>query len=38
MIDKLSLLFRKLCIAYDDEFAAEEIIPSEDEFNASMIS
>lgn len=34
MIDKLSLLFRKLCIAYDDEFAAEEIIPSEDEFNA----
>ena len=34
MIDKLSLLFRKLCIAYDDDFAAEEIIPSEDEFNA----
>ena len=34
MIDKLSLLFRKLCIAYDDDFAAEEIVPSEDEFNA----
>ena len=33
MIDKLSLLFRKLCIAYDDDFAAEEIVPSEDEFN-----
>ena len=34
MIDKLSLLFRKLCIEYDDTFAAEDIIPSEDEFNA----
>ena len=34
MIDKLSLLFRKLCIAYDDDFAAEEIVPSEEEFNA----
>lgn len=34
MIDKLSLLFRKLCIAYDDDFAADEIVPSEDEFNA----
>lgn len=34
MIDKLSLLFRKLCITYDDEFASEGIIPSEDEFNA----
>ena len=31
MIDKLNLLFRKLCIAYDDEFAAEEIIQLSDE-------
>lgn len=34
MIDKHSLLIRKLCIAYDEDFAAEEIVPSEDEFNA----
>jgi len=34
MIDKLGLLFRKLCITYDDVFAAEDIVPSEEDFNA----
>lgn len=33
-MDKLDLLFRKLCIEYDEAFTAEGIIPSEDEFNA----
>lgn len=33
-MDKLELLFRKLCIEYDEEFSADEKVPSEEEFNA----
>lgn len=33
-MDKLDLLFRKLCIGYDEDFAAEGLVPSEAEFNA----
>lgn len=32
-MDKLDLLFRKLCVEYDDEFAAEGIVPTVEEFN-----
>lgn len=32
-MDKLDLLFRKLCIEYDEEFAAEGIVPTVEEFN-----
>ncbi len=32
-MDKLDLLFRKLCIEYDDVFATEGIVPTVDEFN-----
>lgn len=32
-MDKLELLFRKLCLAYDEEFSAEGIVPTVEEFN-----
>ena len=32
-MDKLDLLFRKLCVEYDEEFAAEGIVPTVEEFN-----
>ena len=32
-MDKLDLLFRKLCVEYDEEFTAEGILPTVEEFN-----
>lgn len=32
-IDKIEVLFRKMCAQYDEEFGVEDIVPSEDEFN-----
>lgn len=32
-IDKIEILFRKMCTQYDEEFGVEDIVPSEDEFN-----
>ncbi len=32
-MDKIEILFRKMCNQYDEDFGVEDIVPSEDEFN-----
>ena len=32
-MDKIEILFRKMCNQYDEDFEVEGIVPSEDEFN-----
>ena len=32
-MDKLDILFRKLCAKYDEDYTLEHIIPTEEDFN-----
>ena len=35
-MDKFDLLFRKLCAQYDEDYAIDDIIPTEEEFNSMV--